>query len=82
VVYLGINNNPRAYFDPGKVHNITGVLEQPLVKRNGSTPPSGMNMLRWSAAHAQVSLFGLWDFFVGADKAVGELAPHQAASIR
>jgi len=155
VVYLGINNNPRAYFDPAKVRNITGVLERPLAKRNvaqlrkilpaarrvlflfdtsmtstviyheifqrtsrqqieglevdvkliagwrawqdeilaargngydaiylgsyqavrddGSAPPSDMNMLRWSSAHAQVPLFGLWDFFVGTDKAVGGL---------
>ncbi|WP_166454950.1 ABC transporter substrate-binding protein [Duganella aquatilis] len=155
VVYLGINNNPRVYFDPGKVRNITGVLERPLAKRNvallrkilpaarrvlflfdtsmtstviyheifqqtprqqieglevdvklidgwrawqdeilaargngydaihlgsyqavhddGSAPPSAANMLRWSSAHAQVPLFGLWDFFVGADKAVGGL---------
>ncbi|NYE61634.1 ABC-type uncharacterized transport system substrate-binding protein [Duganella sp. 1224] len=155
VVYLGINNNPRAYFDPGKVRNITGVLERPLVKRNvaelrkivpaarrvlflfdvsitstvlfsevfggnqrqrieglevdvkllggwrawqaeilaarrnrydaiylgtyqavrddGTAPPPAMNILRWSSAHAQVPLFGLWDFFVGADKAVGGL---------
>lgn len=34
VVYLGINNNPRAYFDRALVHNITGVLERPLLKRN------------------------------------------------
>ncbi len=155
VVYLGINNNPRAYFDPARTHNITGVLERPLAKRNvallrkilptarrvlflfdtsmtsavifheifqrtarqqieglevdvklidgwrawqdeilavrgngydaiylgsyqavrddGSAPPSAANMLRWSSAHAQVPLFGLWDFFVGADKAVGGL---------
>lgn len=33
VVYLGINNNPRSYFDaaPG---NFTGVLERPLFKRS------------------------------------------------
>jgi ABC-type uncharacterized transport system substrate-binding protein len=155
VVYLGINNNPRAYFDPAKVRNITGVLERPLVKRNvallrkilpaarrvlflfdtgmtstviyheifqrtprqqieglevdvklvegwrawqdeimaaqrngynaiylgsyqavrddGTAPPSSNNMLRWSSAHAQVPLFSLWDFVVGADKAVGGL---------
>lgn len=30
-VYLGINNNPRAY---GKFNHITGVLERPLMKRN------------------------------------------------
>lgn len=30
-VYLGINNNPRAY---GPFRNITGVLERPLMKRN------------------------------------------------
>ncbi|MRX11780.1 hypothetical protein GJ697_28525 [Pseudoduganella sp. FT25W] len=34
VVYLGINNNPRAYFDPARARNITGVLERPLVLRN------------------------------------------------
>ena len=33
VVYLGINNNPRAYFDPNKVNNIVGVLERPLIKQ-------------------------------------------------
>lgn len=30
-VYLGVNNNPRAY---GSFNNITGVLERPLMKRN------------------------------------------------
>ncbi|MYM68775.1 sugar ABC transporter [Pseudoduganella sp. FT55W] len=155
VVYLGINNNPRNYFDPGKVRNITGVLERPLVKRNvaqlrkimpkarrvlflfdtsmtstvilgeifqgrtqqqfegltvdikligdwrqwqdevlaarsngydalfygtyqavrdGAKPPrTPISMLRWSSEHAQVPLFGLWDFFVGADLAAGGL---------
>ncbi|HAT29471.1 MAG TPA: sugar ABC transporter [Janthinobacterium sp.] len=34
VVYLGINNNPRAYFDGALVKNITGVLERPVLKRN------------------------------------------------
>lgn len=34
VVYLGVNNNPRAYFDSRTISNITGVLERPLVKRN------------------------------------------------
>lgn len=34
VVYLGVNNNPRTYFDSRTVTNITGVLERPLVKRN------------------------------------------------
>lgn len=34
VVYLGINNNPRAYFDAEVIKNITGVLERPLLKRN------------------------------------------------
>ncbi len=36
VVYLGINNNPRSYFDqpPG---NFTGVLERPLFKRSIAT---------------------------------------------
>lgn len=34
VVYLGINNNPREYFDAGKFKNITGVLERPTLKRN------------------------------------------------
>lgn len=33
VVYLGVNNNPRAYFDQQTVTNITGVLERPQVKR-------------------------------------------------
>jgi ABC-type uncharacterized transport system substrate-binding protein len=155
VVYLGINNNPRAYFDPGKVRNITGVLERPLVKRNVAElrkilpaarrvlflfdtsmtstvlyqevlqgrqrhsieglevdiklindwpswqaevqaaranrydaiylgtyqalreetafPRTAMSMLRWTSEHAQVPVFGLWDFFVGADLAVGGL---------
>lgn len=155
VVYLGINNNPRAYFNPGKVRNITGVLERPLVKRNVAElrkilpaarrvlflfdtsmtstvlynevlqgrqrhsieglevdiklinnwtawqaeveaaranrydaiylgtyqslreetafPRTAMSMLRWTSEHAQVPVFGLWDFFVGADLAVGGL---------
>lgn len=155
VVYLGINNNPRNYFDPAKVRNITGVLERPLIKRNvaqlrkilpqarrvlflfdtsmtstvilneifqgrtqqqieglsvdikligdwgqwqaevlaargngydalylgpyeavrdGAKPPrGGVSMLRWSAEHAQVPLFSMWDFFVGADLATGGL---------
>lgn len=155
VVYLGINNNPRNYFDPAKVRNITGVLERPLVKRNvaqlrkilpqarrvlflfdtsitstvilneafqgrmqqqfegltvdikligdwgpwqaevlaarsngydavyvgsyqamrdGARPPrTAMSMMRWSSEHAQVPLFGLWDFFIGADLATGGL---------
>lgn len=34
VVYLGINNNPREYFDARVVRNITGVLERPILKRN------------------------------------------------
>jgi ABC-type uncharacterized transport system substrate-binding protein len=34
VVYLGINNNPRAYYDLALVKNITGVLERPMLKRN------------------------------------------------
>jgi ABC-type uncharacterized transport system substrate-binding protein len=34
VVYLGINNNPRKYFDAAVVKNITGVLERPALKRN------------------------------------------------
>lgn len=35
VVYLGVNNNPRAYFKGGRVPpNITGVLERPLYKRS------------------------------------------------
>lgn len=34
VVYLGINNNPREYFDASVVKNITGVLERPALKRN------------------------------------------------
>ena len=33
VVYLGINNNPRAYAIHG-AENMTGVLERPLIKRN------------------------------------------------
>lgn len=155
VVYLGINNNPRAYFDPAKVRNITGVLERPLVKRNVAQlrkilpaarrvlflfdtsmtstvllsevfqgrarqtieglevdikliadwplwqaevlaarskgydaiylgtyqavreetafPRTAMAMLRWTSEHAQVPVFGLWDFFVGPDLAVGGL---------
>lgn len=156
VVYLGINNNPRAYFDPSVTTNITGVLERPLIKRNiasvskllprtrrilflldmdttsvvikqeifhGSARqdiegiavdvkmmaswqqwqeevlaaernhydaiflgPSqalydasnqGQNssqaVIRWTSEHAAVPLFGLWDFAVGADKAVGGL---------
>lgn len=32
VVYLGINNNPRAYI-PAHATNFTGVLERPLIKR-------------------------------------------------
>lgn len=32
VVFLGINNNPRAYIPMGQ--NITGVLERPLIKRS------------------------------------------------
>nr|WP_315253390.1 ABC transporter substrate binding protein [uncultured Duganella sp.] len=155
VVYLGINNNPRAYFDPAKVRNITGVLERPLVKRNvaqlrrilpaarrvlflfdtsitstvlfsevfhgnarqqieglavdiklinewrdwqaevlgarangyhaifvgtyqavhgdATLPRADMSLLRWSSANAGVPLFGLWDFYVGADRAAGGL---------
>lgn len=34
VVYLGINNNPREYFDSQRYKNITGVLERPNMKRN------------------------------------------------
>lgn len=34
VVYLGINNNPREYFDAKVIKNITGVLERPILKRN------------------------------------------------
>jgi len=34
VVYLGINNNPREYFDNQRYRNITGVLERPNMKRN------------------------------------------------
>lgn len=34
VVFLGLNNNPRAYYDLATVKNITGVLERPLLKRN------------------------------------------------
>lgn len=34
VVYLGINNNPREYFDAALIKNITGVLERPVLKRN------------------------------------------------
>jgi ABC-type uncharacterized transport system substrate-binding protein len=34
VVYLGINNNPREYFDAKVSRNITGVLERPILKRN------------------------------------------------
>lgn len=34
VVYLGINNNPREYFDAAVIKNITGVLERPVLKRN------------------------------------------------
>ena len=34
VVYLGINNNPREYFDANIIKNITGVLERPVLKRN------------------------------------------------
>ncbi len=34
VVYLGINNNPREYFDAKVTRNITGVLERPILKRN------------------------------------------------
>lgn len=34
VVYLGINNNPREYFDTQRYRNITGVLERPNMKRN------------------------------------------------
>lgn len=33
VVYLGINNNPRSYFDTAP-SNFTGVLERPLFKRS------------------------------------------------
>ena len=155
VVYLGINNNPRAYFDPGKVRNITGVLERPLLKRSvaqmrkllpatrrvlflfdtsitstvlfsdvlrgnarqqveglevdiklitewrdwqsevlgardnrydaiflgtyqavrgdSTSPLPEIGMLRWSSEHSQVPLFGLWDFYVGADRVVGGL---------
>lgn len=155
VVYLGINNNPRAYYDPGKVRNFTGVLERPLVKRNVAQlrkilpaarrvlflfdtsmtstvllsevfqgqarqtiegldvdvkliedwqrwqavvlaarsngydaiylgtyqalreetafPRTAMAMLRWTSEHAQVPVFGLWDFFVGPDLAAGGL---------
>ncbi len=33
VVYLGINNNPRAYI-PAQASNFTGILERPLLKRS------------------------------------------------
>jgi ABC-type uncharacterized transport system substrate-binding protein len=33
-VYLGINNNPRAYFPRGNPVYVTGVLERPLVRRS------------------------------------------------
>ncbi|WP_406609942.1 ABC transporter substrate-binding protein [Agarivorans sp. JK6] len=36
VVYLGINNNPRRYHVHQR-HNITGVLERPLIKRSISS---------------------------------------------
>jgi len=155
VIYLGINNNPRAYYDPAKVSNITGVLERPLVKRNvaqlrkllpaarrvlflfdtsttstvlfsevfqgharqriegldvdiklitewrdwkaevlgargngydaiflgtyqavrgdATLPHSETGMLRWSSENTPVPLFGLWDFYVGADRVAGGL---------
>lgn len=34
VVYLGMNNNPRAYPEVWAANNITGVLERPQLKRN------------------------------------------------
>jgi len=34
VVYLGINNNPRKYFNYIRTKNITGVLERPLLRRS------------------------------------------------
>ncbi len=34
VVYLGINNNPRKYFNFTPTKNITGVLERPLLRRS------------------------------------------------
>jgi len=34
VVFLGINKNPRDYYDTSSVKNITGVLERPLAKRS------------------------------------------------
>lgn len=34
VVYLGINNNPRAYIDISTTTNITGVLERPMIMAN------------------------------------------------
>jgi len=34
VVYLGINNNPRKYFNFIATKNITGVLERPLLRRS------------------------------------------------
>jgi len=43
------------------------------VRDDAKPPRTAMSMLRWSSEHAQVPLFGLWDFFVGADLAAGEL---------
>jgi len=34
VVYLGINDNPRKYFNFSRTRNITGVLERPLLRRS------------------------------------------------
>jgi ABC-type uncharacterized transport system substrate-binding protein len=48
VVYLGINNNPRRYHVHQR-HNITGVLERPLIKRSISSIkpmfPEGLNRM-------------------------------------
>ncbi|GAD00431.1 ABC transporter substrate-binding protein [Agarivorans albus] len=48
VVYLGINNNPRRYHVHQR-HNITGVLERPLIKRSISSIkplfPNGLNRM-------------------------------------
>ncbi|TFW27977.1 ABC transporter substrate-binding protein [Duganella callida] len=58
-VYLGINNNPRAYFDPAAVPNVTGVLERVQAKR-------GIAQLRKVLPHARRLLFLLDTDFTSA----------------
>ena len=60
VVYLGINESPRAYYDTGQVRNMTGVLERPNVKRNiiiaGRLVPHARRARNRAPARTRVSI--------------------------